>query len=188
MRVDIRVPEVTGLEYNGIQVYIARERGPNAGRISTETIKPNKATGRVQASWRINNQTGRRVGITELRIDPVYAEQGALLVEEEYRKEGRLDLWEQFKAFQDACRAGRVRKPKTDEEREKLRHDPLPGFPTSMLPQSVQELAKEGFGPSHFWTPEEATSGDGTGLGEVVPGNDRGGDQGNRKAAKTRQL
>lgn len=183
MKVDIRVPEVTGLDYDGVPVYVARERGPNAGRISTEMIKPNKADGRVRVDWAIN-KTGRRVKITGLRVDPVYADQGALLVEEEYRKEGRLDLWAKFQSFQAACRAGRVRKPKTDEEREAVRNDPCPGFPTSMLPQSVQELAKQGYGPGHFWSPEDDDGSGDAGLAEVVPGNDRGGDQRARPKAK----
>lgn len=183
MKVSIAVPEVPGLEYNGVPVYVARERGPNAGRISTEMIKPNKADGRVRVDWAVNGM-GRRVKITGLRIDPIYAEEGALLVEEEYRKEGRMDLWEKFLSFQQACRAGRVRKPKTPAEREALRNDPLPGFPTNLLPQSVQELAKQGFGPSHFWTPEDDDGSGDAGLAEVVPGDDRSRGQGTRKTAK----
>lgn len=180
LTVNKNVPVRRGLHDDLFRVYIViGGTGPNAGRIKTEYFTTNKEPSIAKVQW--GHKNGRRARIKSIELDSDLRAQGWMLLEEEFKKEGLDHEWGQFLAFQDACRSGRVH----IADPKKVRNDPCPGFPTDMLPRSVQNLHNRTVAKAWRWAPErkpEADMGEGDGLDgddeleEKLPDSSRKGD------------
>lgn len=134
-------------------LYVVVGDGDRAGHIKTEYYAINKDPAIARIEW--DTHQGRKVRIKAIRLDSDFEARGWLLLEEEYQKEGRMEDWQQFLDFQAACRRNQVYMD--DDIRKATRNDPCPGFPTELLPKSVQDLAKRGRGPNYYWKPKAKT-------------------------------
>lgn len=164
LRKNERVPALRHHDEGPRPLYVVVGDGDHAGRIKTEYFAQNKDPACARIDW--DTQQGRRIRIKSISIDSDLEARGWLLLEEEYIKEGRLDDWQQFQDFQAACRRNQVYMD--DDIRKETRGDPCPGFPTEMLPASVQALAKRGRGPNYYWKPKAKDAGE-TELASELP-------------------
>ncbi len=168
MRVNKAVNGLRDFNEDLDEIYVVIGDGPRSGQIKTEYFSINKEPALAKIEWSMND--GRRTRIKAITLDSDLSDRGWMLLEEEYAKEGRMKDFEQFKDWRRACRADRVFPQGTTEERKEqrapFRNDACPGFPTKLLPHSVQELHKRGVGPTYYWQPKE--EGD-AGEAELAP-------------------
>lgn len=186
-KLNIRYKGLQDISDKMVPLYVIRGEGDRAGHIKTEYVGPNKDPHFARCFWDID-PNGRRIRLTDAVVHPTYAERGWRLLQDEYEKEGRLHDWGQFQEFQRACRAGKLKL--SDAEKNDMRNDPCPGFPTDMLPKYCQDISDREKGPGSKWRPvreSEVKDEDKEELAEELPADSGSGDRGAEKAKRSRR-
>lgn len=177
--------KVAGLRHHLSELrplYVVVGDGDSAGKIKTEYWSSNKEPSLAKIEWGTND--GRRQSVKAIRLDSDLEQRGWLLLEAEYKREGRMDDWAEFQDFQNACRNGHVLLD--PETKEATANDPCPGFPNHMLPKSVQALIGKGKGAKYVWKPKRERDGE-TELATQLPATDRSGDDGAAAPERSRR-
>lgn len=120
--------------------------GPRAGQYKTINFDTNISSPLLDVKW-IRSRYKPTL-LKEIRVDGDLYERGWRMLEECYKAEGMDDEWATWLDYQQALKAGRVKKPMYGETGESLRVD------ESLLPKYVLELRKNaGDVPGGEWEP-----------------------------------